>query len=243
MAKQTLADIASDPAVTNSLSIDSDEHSRGATQSATQRAFQELRRRIINGEIAPGERLKVESLKDLLDTGASPIREALSLLTSDQLVERIDQRGFRAAPASKAQFKELLTLRCQLEEIALRSSINAGDELWEEGLLLSHYRLAKTDRSETEQFELLHRNFHTALLAACESPILLRFCGQLYDLNIRYRFLAGKSLGYSKRDVAREHQLILDATLARDADLAAQHLLGHYSLTGNFLADQFASGH
>ncbi len=62
--------------------------------SATQRVFQILRHKIIIGEIPPGERLKVEELKTVLDTGATPIREALSLLTSDQLVERIVQRGF-----------------------------------------------------------------------------------------------------------------------------------------------------
>ena len=60
--------------------------------SSTQRVFVELRDRIIQGDIAPGERLKVDSLKTLLNVGATPIREALSLLTSDQLVERLDQR-------------------------------------------------------------------------------------------------------------------------------------------------------
>lgn len=58
----------------------------------------------------------------LLDMGASPICEALSLLTSDMLVERIGQRGFRAAPASPANFEEILKLRCTLEDMALRQS-------------------------------------------------------------------------------------------------------------------------
>ena len=62
------------PAVTEQDSIGS--------ASTTQKVFEQLRARIIQGEIAPGERLKVESLKVLLNTGASPIREALSLLTS-----------------------------------------------------------------------------------------------------------------------------------------------------------------
>ena len=79
--------------------IDSDANMLESTNvSATQRVFNELRQQIIKGRIAPGEKLKIESLKVKLNTGTSPIREALSLLTSDQLVERIDQRGFRAAP-------------------------------------------------------------------------------------------------------------------------------------------------
>jgi DNA-binding GntR family transcriptional regulator len=199
--------------------------------------FNELRSRIIQGDIAPGERLKVESLKVLLNTGASPIREALSLLTSDQLVERIDQRGFRAAPASEAHFREILMLRCQLEDIALRASIKSGDSGWEEQAVLAHHRLSKVPRSDQQRWEVLHKDFHRSLLLACGSPILLRFCDQLYDLNIRYRFLAGKSGRYSQRDVVREHADILQAVLDRDAEDACERLNDHYRLTGEFLAD------
>lgn len=209
-----------------------------SVESATQRVYHDLRSRIIRCDIAPGERLKVESLKTLLNTGASPIREALSLLTSDQLVERIDQRGFRAASANQANFREILMLRCQLDDIALRSSIQLGDVSWEENAVLTHHRLTVASRDNLEQWESIHKQFHQSLLLACDSPILLRFCDQLYDLNIRYRFLAGKAAGYSTRDVADEHAEILSATIKRNADLAAKKLIEHYRLTGEFLHGQ-----
>ncbi len=207
--------------------------------SATQRVTEDLRKRIIKGEFAPGERLKVESLKVLLDSGASPIREALSLLTSDQLVERLDQRGFRVASASAVHFREILMLRCKLDDIAIRGSIEHGQNQWEEDLVLAHHRLEKHSSQEDELYESLHKAFHTTLLSACGSPILLRFCDQLYDLNIRYRYLAGKSLNYKKRNIAQEHKDILDAVIQRDPDVAAQRLIEHYTLTGDFLSDQF----
>ncbi len=75
-----------------------------------------------------------------------------------------------------------------------------------------------------------------ALLSNAQSPILLKFCSQLYDLNIRYRFLAGRTLNYQRRDVAKEHSGILDAIVARDADLASERLINHYQMTGEFLA-------
>ena len=210
-----------------------------SSSSATQRVYRDLRKLIINGAIAPGEKLKVESLKIRLESGTSPIREALSLLTSDQLVERIDQRGFRAAQASRAQFQEILMLRCQLEDLALKDSIEAGDRLWEETLVLAHHRLVQAKSVDALTWEVHHHEFHKALLAGCGSPILLRFCDQLYDLNIRYRYLAGQSMRYNKRDAAQEHQDILDAALAKDASQASQCLSEHYRLTGEFLAEQF----
>jgi len=205
-------------------------------QSTTQRAYIALRKAIITGEIAPGEKLKVEQLKITLNTGASPVREALSLLTSNQLVERRDQRGFRVASASREQFEEILGLRCQLEDLALRSSIELGDQEWEEQIVLSHHHMVKSYAEPYDVFEQHHKVFHSALLAACDSPILLRFCEQLYDLNIRYRYLAIKSNDYAKRDVAGEHKAILDAAINRDVDMASSQLVSHYRNTGDYLA-------
>jgi DNA-binding GntR family transcriptional regulator len=210
---------------------------QGSTQSSTQRAYHDLRNAIITGQIPPGERLKVETLKDTLSTGASPVREALSLLTSDQLVERIDQRGFRVAQASREQFGEILNLRCQLENMALVQSIAAGDLDWEEALVLAHHRLTRTDRDDTDEFEARHKDYHMALLAACGSPILLRFCGQLYDLNVRYRYLAGTAKSYSNRNVDAEHRAILDAAIERDIETTSDLLREHYRNTGDFLSE------
>ena len=77
-----------------------------------------------------------------------------------------------------------------------------------------------------------------ALLDACNSPILLRICGQLYDLNVRYRYLAGRSKSYSRRDVEAEHKAILDAAINRDFPATRDSLMEHYRKTGAFLADQ-----
>ncbi len=222
--------LRSDPSSTPSLTSNA--------VSTTQRVVEDLRQKIIEGEFQPGEKLKVEALKLKLNSGASPIREALSLLTSDQLVERIDQRGFRVAPASADHFREILMLRCQLDDIALRSSIERGETEWEEQLVLTHHHLAKEPRDNAQRWNLLHKEFHMVLLSACDSPILLRFCDQLYDLNIRYRYLAGRSGRYSQRDVAREHEDILHAAVSRDAARSAELLKNHYVLTGDFLVDQ-----
>ena len=220
--------------------MDKAVESQAKTTSATRRTYLALREAIITGNIAPGERLKVETLKEELATGASPVREALSLLTSDQLVERIDQRGFRVAKTSQKQFQEIFGLRCELEAMALKESIAKGDQSWEESLVLVHHRMARAEKDRSEDFEARHKDFHMALISACESPILLRFCSQLYDLNVRYRYLAGKTKSYQRRNVAAEHKRITDAVVERDAQKACDLLLAHYRATGEFLAEQIA---
>lgn len=210
--------------------------------SATQRAYQTLRAMIVTGELRPGEKLKIDGLRKRLETGASPIREALSLLTSDNLVERIDQRGFRTAEVSRENFQEILTLRCTLEDLALRESIANETQEWEEHVVLAHHRMSRASAEGSLRFEDLHKAFHMALLTNAKSPILLKICSQLYDLNIRYRYLAGSALDYQRRDVTDEHAGILSAVIARDAETASERLLNHYRMTGAFLAGHLGSG-
>jgi len=209
-----------------------------APSSATQTAYRTLRRMILTGALKPGEKLKIGRLREHLGTGASPIREALSLLTSDNLVDRIDQRGFRAAPMSRANFAEILGMRCVLEDMALRQSLAHRTDAWEERVVLCHHRLARTGspQSSDREYEGRHKAFHMALLSDCPGPILRKFCSQLYDLNIRYRYLAGRGETYRHRDVSGEHAAILDAVMSGDADRASATLIGHYRETGASVA-------
>lgn len=203
--------------------------------SITQRVRDELRDLIVSGAIEPGIRLKVEDLKQQLNVGTAPIREALSLLTSDQLVERLDQRGFRVAEASASHFSELLSLRCLLEERAVKDSIHLADAEWDSVLSKAYADWAEADLTNVQRRERLHKQFHMALLAGCGSPLLFGLCNQLYDQNIRYRFIAGRNADYAARNIGDEHAQILAAALDRDADFTAALLLKHYRRTGNFV--------
>ncbi len=213
-------------------------------ESITSRAYSQLRADIMSGILEPGRKLKIEELRQYYDVGSSPIREALSLLTSDQFVERIDQRGFRVADISLQEFDELLKTRCWLEERALRESIDNGASGWEEQVVLAAYRLSRVPRSGAEdhfidnaEWEQRHKHFHMTLISASGSSILYKYCNQLYDQNIRYRQLSSMT-AFASRDVNTEHGAICDAVLARDGDLAAKLLIAHYVRTGNFLCEQ-----
>jgi len=204
--------------------------------SFTKQIHETLRDRIVMGSLAPGARLKVETLKQELNVAASPIREALSLLTSENLVVRFDQRGFRVADASKQHFEEILKLRCLLEGQAVAESVTAGGNTWEANLRAAHDALAGTNRTDDPLFEERHKHFHFTLLSACEAPMMLGFCNQLYDQNVRYRNIAGRNETYAARDVSHEHADICAAALDRDAAFASSLLQRHYRVTGRYLA-------
>lgn len=218
-----------------------------SSESMTNRVYNLLRNDIISGTLPPGQKLKIEALRKAYDVGASPIREALSLLTSEHFVERLDQRGFRVSQVSLRELDELLKTRCWLEERALRESIANGDKHWEEQVVLAAYRLSRIPRSATADhfetnadWERQHRVYHMTVLSACGSSILLKLCELLYDQNYRYRQLSGV-VAYPKRDIKVEHEELTDAILARDADLAVSLLLKHYNHTGDYLKEGMQS--
>lgn len=207
-----------------------------ATQAADR-----LRHAILQGELAPGTRLGVEVLRDRLKVGASPLREALSQLAAEGVVQRLDGRGFRVASAEPSEFRDLLETRCLAEGAALRAAIERGDAAWEERVLVAHHRLRRTARSLAEDqfvnnpaWEEHHRAFHLALLDGCGAAGLLAFCADLHDRTTRYRRLAKDAA--PQRDIAAEHALLVDAALARQADQAVAALLAHYRQTATVLA-------
>ena len=219
----------------------------GEGDSRTARVFARLRNDIMTGRLAPGRKLKIEDLRREYDSGTSTLREALSTMCADGLVERLDRRGFRVADVSVSAFDEFLKTRCWLEDRAVREAISNGDTAWEESVVLAHHRLSKTPRTTgtdliqaDDSWERAHRLFHKSIISGCGSSILVQFCHQLYDQNIRYRNIAGTS-AYPNRDITTEHAGIFDAVVARNADLAVENLIDHYNRTGRFLRAALSS--
>ncbi|HEY5622349.1 MAG TPA: FCD domain-containing protein [Gammaproteobacteria bacterium] len=205
--------------------------------------FRRMQSDILEGRMRPGAPLRVHALKDTYGVGNSPLREALSRLTSHGLVERSEHKGFRVASASTTELLEVIKTRCALEELALRESIADGDDQWEERVLLAHHRLARTQRPEVmaqigsrTDWEARHREFHLALLSGCSSSILIGYCADLQERTFRYRNLSSVR-SYRKGLATDEHCAIKDAVLAREADRAMDLLKSHYQATGAVVAE------
>ncbi len=197
-------------------------------------AYATLRNEIIDGTLEPGAKLRTEELRARYDVSGSTIREALTRLLGEALVTSEGQRGFRVAPASLDDFRDLTEVRKLIETEALRQAIAVGGEAWEGDIVAAFYRLSKAEErlredpaSASGEFEERNRDFHRALIAACPSPWLHRLQALLYQQSERYRRLVA-SKRTIPRDVHAEHQGIFDATLARDAELACRLAGEHF---------------
>ena len=207
--------------------------------------FRQMQNDILAGRMRPGDKLRVQELKTTYGVGNSPLREALSRVTSHGLVEGSEHRGFRVASASTDELLEIINTRCALEELALREPIEDGDQGWEERALLAHYRLSRatspgdsTPIGSGTDWEAGHREFHIALLSGCSSSILIGYCADLQERTFRYRNLSSVR-SYRISLATDEHSAIKDAALARDVDKAVELLKvkAHYQSTGAVVAE------
>ncbi len=210
-------------------------------------AYDRIRRDILQGNLFPGDKLQIEAISARYGIGAVPVREALNRLSSEGLVERRSHRGFSVAPISISELDELVKTRIWLETLALSESMRNRDEEWEEELVVSFHRLARTQRrlpedgsaETTEEWEARHKDFHMLLLRRCGSSWLIGFCSTLMDQAVRYRSLSmNTNPNRLRREGAEaEHRAILDAVLDHDAARACQLLEEHYRITLDTLRD------
>ncbi|HVJ44277.1 MAG TPA: GntR family transcriptional regulator [Dongiaceae bacterium] len=214
---------------------------RASTVNLTQGAYEQLRADLLSCRIEPGTRLKIQELCTRLSVSLGAIREALSRLTSEGLVVAEPQRGFRAAPISPEDLRDLTMVRIEIDSLCLRRAIALGDVDWEARLVAAFHRLSRTpqhtaaDPTRTsDDWAEAHAAFHAALVEGCKSPWLLRLHGQLYAQSERYRRLS-VSVAPRRRNIEDEHEKIVDAVLARDADQAVDLLSRHLRVTTDIL--------
>lgn len=204
-----------------------------------------IRLDIVRGRLQPGAPLRTQLLCDEYGCSMAPLREALSRLSADGLVVAESQRGFRVATITRAEWRDLIDRRLELETRALSLAIQRGRDDWEGQIARCEHefalvaqRRARRHGEIDELWEQRHRALHLALLSGCESPWLLRFCESLHDHCDRYRRLTRPDGSAMDRLDTGEHALVA-AALGRKRRLAVQLMREHIRAVGDaVLANQ-----
>jgi GntR family carbon starvation induced transcriptional regulator len=204
-------------------------------------AYRKLYSEIVRGDLRPGARLGMAELQKRYQLGIGPIREALSRLSSENLVIAREQRGFIVAPMDREEIQDVLETRLVIEKEALRRSIENSDPAWEGEVLSAYHQLDKANpvadaRTVPDEWSKAHRLFHMSLLAKCQSKLLLQFAGSLFDQSERSRLLQSKIVTPTCLPrIQNEHRQILEGVLDHDVGAAQQSLESHYRRTAGDL--------
>jgi DNA-binding GntR family transcriptional regulator len=209
-------------------------------RTLAERAFATLHEAIVTGVLAPGERLPIEELAEVLEMSPMPIREALRLLDSVGLVENIPHRGARVTELSIDDLREVYEARLALEPLAVRHAAeNFTDENAQRAsaALASHVKALK--QRDPGPVWSTHTAFHFALYDAANSRWMSRLIHPLWETSERYRFaILPVRMDLDKR--RSEHERILQACTDHDSEAAAVELHNHLARTANLIANQMA---
>lgn len=203
--------------------------------------FEAIRDEVLTARVPPGTKMKLADYGQRFDVSLAVVREAMGRLAERGLLQANPQRGFSTLPLSVEDLVELTRARIVIETATLRESIRHGDLSWEGSVLAAHHRLAATPMYDgnglvNEDFAVVHRDFHVALLAGSGNSHLEEFASSLRDRSELYQYWSRYLGDGPTRDVACEHRQLADLTVARDVEAAAEALERHIQRTTDSLA-------
>nr|WP_283842087.1 GntR family transcriptional regulator [Bradyrhizobium sp. KB893862 SZCCT0404] len=193
------------------------------------RAYEEIKERIITVFFLPGQYLNEGAICALLGLGRTPVHQALHRLAADGLVEIMPRKGVIVLPDSIAEIIKILDSRMTVEpELARHAALNATPETAAELKALARFKKVDENVSEIDGFTVSDRAFHRKIGEISGNQVMAEFARNLHERSWRYWYLhlwQTLDIGASNR----QHMAISDAVAAGDAEGAAQAMREHIS--------------
>ncbi|MEU1970689.1 GntR family transcriptional regulator [Microbacterium sp. NPDC019599] len=189
-----------------------------------------LRTAILDGEFAPGERIRQEVLARRYGASRVPVREALRMLEAEGLVTLVANTGAWVSRISLAECEEMYQIRERIEPLLLRFNL----PLLSDGDVAELARLAEAMEAtdDVEEFLALDRAFHLSCYDLAPTSVLGDLVLQLWNRTQHYRRAFTRVFrAEGERSVHHEHHLLVAAIRRRDADEAERVLSGHIRRT------------
>jgi DNA-binding GntR family transcriptional regulator len=198
-----------------------------AVEHVSARVFEALEHAIVECELEPGAVLSDRQLAEELDVSRTPVRDALRRLESTGLVERRGRVGWAVTRVDVRDVKELFELRCLLEPAGLRYMVEWDDERLRRCTTVFDEFSTPMSTEDIARYLQIDDQFHETIVAAAEN----RRLSHAYRLLSREldRFRHFTSYRYEGRvdQSLSEHREICSALARRDAQAAADALVGH----------------
>jgi DNA-binding GntR family transcriptional regulator len=205
--------------------------------------FDVLHEKIISGVYQRGNWLRQEDIATQLGVSMTPVREALDLLVSAGLAERVPYRGVRVREMSTKDVVEAYGMRLILEALIARE---AAKNITPGQVANLEHMLEETKKhdslKEVSSERKLSREFHSAIAEATKNDLLVKLYAVvanafpdwlLYEALFRYPELIADSMN----STYREHVAIVEALKNGDADGAARTSIEHLMESGKWLEE------
>jgi DNA-binding GntR family transcriptional regulator len=205
--------------------------------------YDALHRQIIAGKYGPGDWLRQEDIASQMGVSMTPVREALDLLVSSGLAERVPYRGVRVREMSAKDIADAYGLRLILEALTTRE---AAQHITPEQISCLEKIMAEMKKrvklSEMPQERQLSREFHSLIAEASGNNLLIKLYAVVTNafpdwLLYEAVFRNPELLAGSVTQTYEEHAAIMDALIKGDAEKAVQKSIEHVLDSGKWLEE------
>ncbi|EHL95388.1 transcriptional regulator, GntR family [Acetobacteraceae bacterium AT-5844] len=202
--------------------------------NATERAYQAIRQKIMDGSFPPGSPLREEMLAAEIGVSRTPVRDALRRLLADGLVESTRNYGTFVTEITGDDLHEVYHLRAMLEGYAARRAAQriTAEELAELGRLADEMEnMEGPAEARIARFSTLNRDFHLTIVRAARSRRLEGMLGWVLQVPLvllkQYRMQEWVNIERSNR----QHREIIEALAAHNAEWAGLLVSAHLNAT------------
>lgn len=193
----------------------------------SERAYRRIRRMIVSLELAPGSIVRESDLREELDLGRTPIREALLRLSLEKLVTIIPRQGIFVSEITISDLQHLFELRHSLEMMAARLAARRGrPRHWAQMREALAGVVTEDESADNEALVQVDERCHHIMYQASGNQFLERVASMLYTSSLRLWYYFLPQIG-DMRGAVIEHAHILEALEAGDGELAAERIEGH----------------
>ncbi|MFC3340610.1 GntR family transcriptional regulator [Paracandidimonas soli] len=206
--------------------------------TAADRAYAELRKRILEGSLAEGAPIRQDELAAELGISKIPVREALMRLQAEQLVTFTPNAGATVSVLTVSDYVEMLDMRLAIECRALELAVPnmAASDIALARTLLNAYNEAMT----SEEWSELNASFHNCLYAPANRPRLNLLIRQVQEQMGKFMRRRVSAIAEHERS-HMDHIAILNACEARDVKKAVALLRQHIENTQREVQAYFRS--
>lgn len=188
--------------------------------------YSELKRAILVGTLAPGERLIVTEIAGRYRISQAPVREALERLKQEGLIVGQPNKGSVVSAITAKEIKDLFVLREMIEAFAVRASMQAMAETDYEALAQILDAMKDAVR-EQDHLRILEQDmaFHGYFYRKCGNSAVLELWNQMKTKIMR--FMAVSNRYYSTDKLVEWHLRLVDALKSGDTALAEREFVEH----------------
>lgn len=207
----------------------------------TERLRDALEDEILMGRLRPGDRLDEVALAARYGVSRTPIREAFFQLSAAGLIEHRPRRGTFVARIGPERLLEMFEVMAELEALAAgRAARRAAAE--EIGAIRSLHEACRAAATTGDADAYYYRNedFHAAIRTACRNAFLIEQADALQKRLKPYRRAQLRARDRVRRSFA-EHEAIVCALEAGEADIAAATMRGHVTVQSERFSDLMAT--